>query len=381
MVAQEQSYDIIGDDMSVDDQADLDLRAVFQHDQREEKKCKEAEQVKEEVPDRAETDVEADRTLKRQKEMEEKVADNLPQPDEELNGKGGDSVLGRAIANSRDETDEMLESNEEYEHKRHQLAEAQKEKEISECAGTDDQGEVDFALKKAIGGGPLESSEFEPSEDKNSLKRLQEEADHDTRTAEHISHPDTYIAPKSSMRNLVEESIGDSVATELSEETTEAPTFDELLQIENDPAKTVISLDASNKIRFVDKDYNVPGDSAQLDHPQQFHLFATSKHGTVKEFGIQADRLSTAFAKYNSVKSLRNADEGQILLTANGKIVDFMGSINQPKIKSLIGYAAERKVLNCSGAPDFKDPGLVHKRKHKNELLQVDNEELTESET
>ena len=96
-----------------------------------------------------------------------------------------------------------------------------------------------------MGGGPLEN-EFEPSEEKNSLKRLQEEADHDTRTAEHNSHPDTYIAPKSSMRNLVEESIGDSVATELSEETTEAPTFDELLQIEGEPEKTIISLDSHN---------------------------------------------------------------------------------------------------------------------------------------
>ena len=116
----EQSYDIVDDDMSIDDQADLDLKAVFVHDQQDEKKCKEAEQVKEDVPDKAETDVEADKTLKRQKEMEEKLADNLtPSGDEELNGKSGDSVLGKAIFNSRDETDEMLESNEEYEHKRH----------------------------------------------------------------------------------------------------------------------------------------------------------------------------------------------------------------------------------------------------------------------
>jgi len=57
---QEQSEDIVNDDMSIDDQADLDLKAVFHHDESSEKKCKEAAEVKEDVPDKSETDQEAD---------------------------------------------------------------------------------------------------------------------------------------------------------------------------------------------------------------------------------------------------------------------------------------------------------------------------------
>lgn len=56
------------------------------------------------------------------------------------------------------------------------------------------------------------------STEKNSLKRLHEEADLDSKLEEK-PRPDVVIAPKKSMRNLVEESIGDSIATELSEES------------------------------------------------------------------------------------------------------------------------------------------------------------------
>ena len=49
--------------------------------------------------------------------MEDKV-DSLAQ-ESELNESCGDSFLSKAINNSRDETDELLDSNDEYEHKRH----------------------------------------------------------------------------------------------------------------------------------------------------------------------------------------------------------------------------------------------------------------------
>ena len=107
------------------------------------------------------------------------------------------------------------------------MIEAQKEKEISECAGTDDQGDVDFALKKAVSGSSVD--DFELTSEKNSLKRLHEEAEIDSKLEEKPPRPEAIIAPKKSMRNLVEESIGDSIATELSEETSEAPTYEEFL--------------------------------------------------------------------------------------------------------------------------------------------------------
>lgn len=79
-----------------------------------------------------------------------------------------------------------------------------------------------------MSGNPIEN-DFEDSGEKNSLKRLHEEAEIDSKLEDKPSRPEAIIAPKSSMRNLVEETIGDSVATELGEETSEAPTFDELL--------------------------------------------------------------------------------------------------------------------------------------------------------
>ena len=79
-----------------------------------------------------------------------------------------------------------------------------------------------------MSGNPIEN-DFEDSGEKNSLKRLHEEAEIDSKLEDKPLRPEAIIAPKSSMRNLVEETIGDSVATELGEETSEAPTFDELL--------------------------------------------------------------------------------------------------------------------------------------------------------
>ena len=51
--------------MTVDDQADLDIKAILKHDTSDEKKCKDSEQVKEEQPIKDDTDAEADKTLKR----------------------------------------------------------------------------------------------------------------------------------------------------------------------------------------------------------------------------------------------------------------------------------------------------------------------------
>lgn len=102
--------------MSIDDQADLDIKAMLHHDDQHEKKCKEAETVKEEFPDKVETDDEADIALKRQKEMETKLERSQTQKDKdnaELNGTCGDEVLWKAISNSRDETDELLDRNDE----------------------------------------------------------------------------------------------------------------------------------------------------------------------------------------------------------------------------------------------------------------------------
>ena len=87
-------------------------------------------------------------------------------------------------------------------------------------------------------------------------------------------------------------------------------------------------LDEHNRIKTVSYDYVPAGSSAQFEKPQAFHLFSTGKNGVVKEKGFETDRLSVALEKFNDVKKLRHQNDGQILLTSNGKIIDYLGSLD-----------------------------------------------------
>jgi hypothetical protein len=109
----------------------------------------------------------------------------------------------------------------------------------------------------------------------------------------------------------------------------------------------------------------LPNETPELKKSYSFTILSldTSDSGTFKQKSYKRNHLSEMYELFEDVKNVRKANEDNILMVGNGRLIKHTGDINSEEIKSLIGKAIQKKFLSMEDASGSKSLSQMGKKK------------------